>query len=107
MDILRNAKTPMPPTRIMYASNLSWKPLQEALSHLVRAGMLQEITPEEAVKRPDTPNPTMGQTGTDLVDGRSKHLYAVSELGKATLKQYEKVLETTETHPKEFWISLL
>ena len=107
MDILRNAKTPMPPTRIMYASNLSWKPLQEALNHLVKIGMLLKITPEEAASRPDTPNPSAGQSAADLVDGRSKRLYAISELGKATLKEYEKIAETTGAHPKESWISLL
>ncbi len=90
MDILRNAKTPTPPTRIMYASNLSWKPLREALTHLTKTGMLLEITPMEAMTRPDTPN-----TSENIPDGRSKRLYVVSEQGKDTLKQYMKVAGIT------------
>jgi len=31
------------PTRIMYASNLSWKPIQLILASLVDQGLLQEI----------------------------------------------------------------
>lgn len=86
MDILRNAKTPTPSTRIIYVPNLSWKPLLDAITHLTKTGMLLEITPLEAITRPDTPN-----TSENIPNGRSKRLYAVSELGKATLRQYEKI----------------
>ena len=57
--------------------------------------MLQEITPIDAVKRCDTPNPNKGQDASDLLDGRSKRIYVISELGKATLRQYEQIAETT------------
>ncbi|MHA2069350.1 MAG: winged helix-turn-helix domain-containing protein, partial [Candidatus Thorarchaeota archaeon] len=31
------------PTRIMYAANMSWKPVQRMLTHLVEQGLLLEV----------------------------------------------------------------
>lgn len=36
------------PTRIMYASNLSWRPTQRILGNLVRQGLLREIAAPES-----------------------------------------------------------
>lgn len=44
LDILKMSKTPIRPTRLMYATNLSWKPLQGFLEKLIKIGYLEEIT---------------------------------------------------------------
>jgi len=36
------------PTRIMYAANMSWKPVQRILSHLVEQGLLEKISNTES-----------------------------------------------------------
>ena len=36
------------PTRIMYAANMSWKPVQRILSYLVEQGLLEEQLNEES-----------------------------------------------------------
>ena len=36
------------PTRIMYAANMSWKPVQRILSHLVEQGLLLEVINTES-----------------------------------------------------------
>ena len=36
------------PTRIMYAANMSWKPVQSILSHLVEQGLLEKISNTES-----------------------------------------------------------
>jgi predicted transcriptional regulator len=39
------------PTRIMYAANLSWKPLQQILKSLVTQELIEEVSAEEGDKR--------------------------------------------------------
>jgi len=42
LDILRASMKVHKPTRIMYSSNLSWKPLQEYLKNLKEMGLITE-----------------------------------------------------------------
>ncbi len=58
------------PTRIMYATNLSWKPLTQVLTSLEREGLIRSI--EEGK------------------DGRSKNLYCITEKGESVLHYFEK-----------------
>jgi len=59
------------PTRIMYAANLSWKPLRNILDSLEREGLIEDID-------------------TEARDGRSKNLYGITEKGMSVLKYFEK-----------------
>jgi predicted transcriptional regulator len=43
IDILKCANKPIRPTRLMYASNISWKVLQWYLSTLIQEQYLEEI----------------------------------------------------------------
>lgn len=58
------------PTRIMYATNLSWKPTQNILKNLVRQGLIRELN----------------------VDGekRTKSRYVLTEKGQDVIKYFEK-----------------
>jgi len=64
------------PTRIMYSTHLSWRPVQEILRSLVDRGLLQE----------------MERTGSK----RTKKEYTITEKGENVLRYYkdaEKLLE--------------
>jgi len=44
VDIMMSlVEGPKSPTRLMYATNLSWAPLQECLSYLMNQGLVQEV----------------------------------------------------------------
>ena len=58
------------PTRIMYAANMSWKPVQRVLSHLVEQGLLLELLNTES--------------------RQSKRLYRITEKGEKILDYFEK-----------------
>jgi predicted transcriptional regulator len=58
------------PTRIMYAANMSWKPVQRILSHLVEHGLLAEIVHTESKQ--------------------SKRRYQITEKGEQILDYFEK-----------------
>jgi predicted transcriptional regulator len=58
------------PTRIMYAANMSWKPVQLMLSHLVEQGLLLEVV----------------NTGSK----QSKRRYQITEKGEKILDYFEK-----------------
>ncbi len=58
------------PTRIMYAANMSWKPVQRILSHLVEQGLLLELLNTES--------------------RQSKRLYRITEKGEKILDYFEK-----------------
>ena len=58
------------PTRIMYAANMSWKPVQRVLSHLVEQGLLLEVL----------------NTGSR----QSKRRYQITEKGEQVLDYFEK-----------------
>ncbi len=58
------------PTRIMYAANMSWKPVQRILSGLVEQGLLLEVI----------------NTGSR----QSKRRYQITEKGEKILDYFEK-----------------
>lgn len=61
------------PTRIMYATNLSWKPIQKILGSLVEQGLLREMV----------------ETGSK----RSKVRYGITEKGANVLRYFEGAKE--------------
>ena len=62
------------PTRIMYAANLSWKPLQETLKSLCSQELIEEIE-------------------TDDGDKRTKRAYKITEKGFNVLRYFNKAKE--------------
>lgn len=69
LDILKIVKDGIrKPTRIMYASNLSWKPMQKNLRSLVSNGFLREI--KVSSER----------------DRRSQRIYEITEKGENVLR---------------------
>jgi predicted transcriptional regulator len=58
------------PTRIMYAANMSWKPVQRILSHLVEQGLLAEVL--------------------NTKSRQSKRRYQITEKGGQVLDYFEK-----------------
>ena len=58
------------PTRIMYAANMSWKPVQLMLTHLVEQGLLLEVV----------------NTGSK----QSRRRYQITEKGEKILDYFEK-----------------
>ena len=78
MDILAQINSGVNiPTRIMYSSNLSWKPLQEVLQSLQSQGLIEEYP-------------------IDRGDKRTKKAYRVSEKGNEVLRYFNKAVETME-----------
>jgi predicted transcriptional regulator len=61
------------PTRIMYAANMSWKPVQRVLSHLVEQGLLEVRINTES--------------------RQSKKRYALTDKGANVLDYFEKAKE--------------
>ena len=61
------------PTRIMYAANMSWKPVQRILSHLVEQGLLEVRINTES--------------------RQSKKRYALTDKGANVLDYFEKAKE--------------
>lgn len=57
------------PTRIMYAANLSWRPIQKILASMVEQGLLEEVT----------------ETGSK----RSKRRYEITEKGADVLRYFD------------------
>ena len=61
------------PTRIMYAANMSWKPVQRILSHLVEQGLLEVRVNTES--------------------RQSKRRYVLTDKGANVLDYFEKAKE--------------
>ena len=61
------------PTRIMYAANMSWRPVQKILSNLVEQGLLERQV--------------------NLESNKSKSRYAVTEKGIHVLDYFKKAKE--------------
>jgi predicted transcriptional regulator len=61
------------PTRIMYAANMSWKPVQRILSHLVEQGLLEVRMNTES--------------------RQSKKRYVLTDKGANVLDYFEKAKE--------------
>jgi predicted transcriptional regulator len=72
------------PTRIMYDSNLSWKPLQRTLSSLMRQALIEEYEP------------------LNLRDKRTSACYKLTQKGENVLMYFKKAedLLEIETLPK-------
>jgi predicted transcriptional regulator len=68
------------PTRIMYSSNLSWKPLKEILESLQTVGLIEKNFSEGG-------------------DKRSKEVYRVTKKGEEVLIYFKKAMETMGTRP--------
>jgi predicted transcriptional regulator len=98
MEILKSAQTPNLPTRMMYAANMSWKPVKKMIKNLVKRGLLKGITWDEYNARPDTPQREeksyKSVNGTSL-DHRTKLWYVVTEKGKAVLDLQNKIIDLT------------
>ena len=75
MEEIRNGT--ILPTRIMYAANLSWKPLQQILKSLVTQELIEECTAEEG-------------------DKRTKKAYHLTEKGLNVLHYFRKAKELVE-----------
>ncbi len=58
------------PTRIMYAANMSWKPTQRMLSHLVKQGLILEVPS------------TKGR--------QSRRLYKITDKGEKVLDYFDR-----------------
>jgi predicted transcriptional regulator len=61
------------PTRIMYAANMSWRPVQRNLSHLVDKGLLERQV--------------------NLESSKSKSRYVITEKGINVLEYFKKAKE--------------
>jgi len=68
------------PTRIMYATNLSWKPTQRILTSLVEQGLLMDIE-SEGGKRTKT-RYELTEKGSDVVRyfDKARDLIAIEEI---------------------------
>ena len=58
------------PTRIMYAANMSWKPTQRMLSHLVEQGLILEVPSTKA--------------------RQSRRLYKITDKGEKVLDYFDR-----------------
>ncbi len=65
------------PTRIMYATNLSWKPLMQILGSLEKEALIVALDEGK--------------------DGRSKNLYGITEKGESVLGYFEKTRDILKT----------
>ncbi|MCW4036479.1 MAG: winged helix-turn-helix domain-containing protein [Candidatus Bathyarchaeota archaeon] len=72
------------PTRIMYESNLSWKPLQRTLNSLISQGLIVEYEPE------------------DIRDKRTTTCYELTQKGENVIKYFKRAedLIQLETAPR-------
>ncbi len=78
LAVLSTIKSGEPrPTRIMYAANLSWKPLMQVLDSLEREELIKPV--EEGR------------------DGRSRNLYGITEKGESVLSYFEKTKDILKT----------
>jgi predicted transcriptional regulator len=66
------------PTRIMYESNLSWKPLQRTLNSLASQGLVAEYEPE------------------DNRDRRTTTCYELTQKGENVLKYFKRAEDLLE-----------
>jgi predicted transcriptional regulator len=66
------------PTRIMYESNLSWKPLQRTLSSLMSQELIYEYEPE------------------NLRDKRTTTCYELTQKGENVLKYFKRAEDLIE-----------
>ena len=65
------------PTRIMYSSNLSWKPLKQILLTLIKQGLIQDFQIDEG-------------------DKRTKISYKITEKGDNVLRYFNRAKDLME-----------
>lgn len=65
------------PTRIMYSSNLSWKPLKQILLTLIKQGLIQDFQ-------------------IDQGDKRTKISYKITEKGDNVLRYFNRAKDLME-----------
>jgi predicted transcriptional regulator len=98
MELLKSAETPNLPTRMMYATNMSWRPIKIIIQDLIKNGLLKTLTWEEYYARPDTPK--REERGYKPINPSSDHRtriwYVVTEKGKRVLEYQEKILSLTD-----------
>ena len=75
MDEIRNGT--VLPTRIMYATNLSWKPFKQMLTSLIDQELVEEFEPEKG-------------------DDRTNKIYGITEKGKNVLEYFGKAKALVE-----------
>lgn len=68
LNVIKNGEEK--PTRIMYEANLSWKPLNNAISSLVDQGLLLELDV------------------SDSMDKRTKNIYKITKKGESLLQYF-------------------
>jgi predicted transcriptional regulator len=79
LDVLWTIKSgTTKPTRIMYESNLSWKPLQRTLNSLASQGLVAEYEPE------------------DNRDRRTTACYELTQKGENVLKYFKRAEDLLE-----------
>lgn len=93
IDLLTTAKTPNKATRMMYACNLSWKPMRALFIELIEKGLLRLITPEEYSKKNTTSDPI--NPSKPFVDKRTASWYVITKTGLEVLEAYEKIRTLT------------
>ena len=78
IDILTQIKSGINiPTRIMYSSNLSWKPLKQILLTLIKQGLIQDFQIDEG-------------------DKRTKISYQITEKGDNVLRYFNRAKDLME-----------
>jgi predicted transcriptional regulator len=72
------------PTRIMYGSNLSWKPLQKILDSMTNQGLISEINADNKRDKRTTTTYEITQKGENVVKyfNRAKDLIELEEVAK-------------------------
>jgi predicted transcriptional regulator len=75
MDILAAIKASPLPTRVMYGCNMSWKPFQDRLEFLIRAGFVNTVV-----------------VGAD-VDARSREALYLTPTGDDILVSWKKAMD--------------
>lgn len=99
MEVLKSAETPNLPTRMMYATNLSWKPLRKLLKDLIKRELIKTLTWDEYNARPDTPKreeKNYKSINGSSLDHRTKLWYVVTEKGKTVLDLQNKIIDLTK-----------
>lgn len=75
VEVLRACFEPNPPTRIMYASNISWVVLRKILPDLLEGGLVEFHENKVSYNR--------------CRDGRVLGLYVITDRGRNVLAQFE------------------
>jgi predicted transcriptional regulator len=87
MDILAAIKASPRPTRIMYGCNMSWKPFQDRLEFLIRAGFVNAIVTGEDVDARSREALYLTPTGDDILSSWKKAMDMMYEALERVLKR--------------------